>query len=107
MNKIMNIFLFIIILIFFLSTYNFYSSNINIDAKEFNRLNIDKIIDNKITNLPILNNDTYNIIEFNDGYSNEIKNDKSKEPVIIVFEPEIVEENYVKSIESDHSDEPL
>ena len=78
MNKIMNIFFFTIILIFFLSTYNFYSSNINIDAKEFNWLNIDKIIDNKITNLPILNNDTYNIIEFNDGYSNEIKNDKPR-----------------------------
>ena len=78
MNKIMNIFLFIIILIFFLSTYNFYSSNINIDAKEFNRLNINKIIETKITNLPILNNDTNNVIEFNDGYSNEIKNDKPR-----------------------------
>lgn len=74
----MNIFLFIIILIFFLSTYNFYSSNINIDAKEFNRLNINKIIDSKITNLPTLNNDTNNVIEFNDGYSNEIKNDKPR-----------------------------
>jgi len=78
MNKIMNIFLFIIILIFFLSTYNFYSSNINKDLKEFNRLNINKIIDTKITNLPILNNDTNNVIEFNDGYSNEIKNDKPR-----------------------------
>ena len=78
MNKIMNIFLFIIILIFFLSSYNFYSSNINIDAKEFNRLNINKIIETKITNLPILNNDTNNVIEFNDGYSNEIKNNKSR-----------------------------
>ena len=78
MNKIMNIFLFIIILIFFLSTYNFYSSNINIEAKEFNRLNINKIIETKITNLPILNNDTNNVIEFNDGYSNEIKNNKSR-----------------------------
>tara|TARA_E500000178_G_C16471927_1_gene509111 strand:- start:65 stop:328 length:264 start_codon:yes stop_codon:yes gene_type:complete len=78
MNKIMNIFLFIIILIFFLSTYNFYSSNINIDAKEFNRLNINKIIETKITNLPILNNDTNNVIEFNDGYSNEIKNNKPR-----------------------------
>ena len=78
MNKIMNIFLFIIILIFFLSAYNFYSSNINIDAKEFNRLNINKIIETKITNLPILNNDTNNVIEFNDGYSNEIKNDKPR-----------------------------
>ena len=74
----MNIFLFIIILIFFLSTYKFYSSNINIDAKEFNRLNINKIIDTKITNLPTLNNDTNNVIEFNDGYSNEIKNDKPR-----------------------------
>ena len=74
----MNIFLFIIILIFFLSTYNFYSSNINIDAKEFNRLNINKIIDSKITNLPTLNNDTNNVIEFNDGYSNEIKNNKPR-----------------------------
>ena len=78
MNKIMNIFLFIIILIFFLSTYNFYSSNINIEAKEFNRLNINKIIETKIINLPILNNDTNNVIEFNDGYSNEIKNDKPR-----------------------------
>ena len=78
MNKIMNIFLFIIILIFFLSTYNFYSSNINIEAKEFNRLNINKIIETKITNLPILNSDTNNVIEFNDGYSNEIKNDKPR-----------------------------
>lgn len=78
MNKIMNIFLFIIILIFFLSTYDFYSSNINLDAKEFNRLNINKIIDTKITNLPTLNNDTNNVIEFNDGYSNEIKNDKPR-----------------------------
>ena len=74
----MNIFLFIIILIFFLSTYDFYSSNINLDAKEFNRLNINKIIDTKITNLPTLNNDTNNVIEFNDGYSNEIKNDKPR-----------------------------
>ena len=78
MNKIMNIFLFIIILIFFLSTYNFYSSNINIDAKEFNRLNINKIVETKITNLPILNSDTNNVIEFNDGYSNEIKNNKPR-----------------------------
>ena len=78
MNKIMNIFLFIIILIFFLSTYNFYSTNINIDAKEFNRLNINKIIETKITNLPILNSDTNNVIEFNDGYSNEIKNNKPR-----------------------------
>ena len=76
MKKIFNIFFFILIIIFFLSTYKYYSSNKNIIEKEYNRSNIDQIIDKKITNLPILNNDTDNVIEFNDGYSNNIKNDK-------------------------------
>ena len=78
MIKIVNTIIFILILIFFLSTYKYYFSNKNIDIKEFNRQNIDQIISNKISNLPILNNDTNNVIEFNDGYSNEIKNDKPR-----------------------------
>ncbi len=78
MKKILNIFFFILIIIFFLSTYKYYSSNKNIIEKEYNRSNIDQIIDKKITNLPILNNDTDNVIEFNDGYSNNIKNDKPR-----------------------------
>ena len=76
MNKIVNIFFFLIILIFFLSIYKYYSSNKNIDSKEFNRKNIDSIINTKISNLPILNNDTNNVIIFNDGYTEEIKNNK-------------------------------
>ena len=76
MNKIVNIFFLIIILIFFLSIYKYYSSNKNIDSKEFNRKNIDSIINTKISNLPTLNNDTNNVIIFNDGYTEEIKNDK-------------------------------
>jgi len=76
MNKIVNIFFFLIILIFFLSIYKYYSSNKNIDSKEFNRKNIDSIINTKISNLPTLNNDTNNVIIFNDGYTEEIKNDK-------------------------------
>ena len=78
MNKIVNIFTFVIILIFFLSTFKYYFSKKNIDAKEFNRKNIDQIINTKILNLPILNDDTNNVIEFNDGYSNEITNDKPR-----------------------------
>ena len=78
MNKIINILLFFLTLTFFLSIYSYYSSNKTIDAKEFNRLNINKIIETKITNLPILNSDTNNVIEFNDGYSNEIKNNKPR-----------------------------
>jgi len=76
MNKIVNIFFFLIILIFFLSIYKYYSSNKNIDSKEFNRKNIDSIINTKISYLPTLNNDTNNVIIFNDGYTEEIKNDK-------------------------------
>jgi len=78
MNKIFNFFLIILILIFFFNIYNFYSSNKNLESKEFNRNNIDQIINTKISNLPILKNDTNNVIEFNDGFSNEIKNDKPR-----------------------------
>ena len=76
MSKIFNIFLSILILFFFFNIYRFYSSNKNLVSKDFNRNNIDQIINTKISNLPILKNDTDNVIEFNDGFSNEIKNDK-------------------------------
>jgi len=78
MQKVFNIFFLSIVLIFFLLTYKYYSSQKNIDTKNFNRENIDKIINQKISNLPILKNDTSNVIEFNDGYSNEIINDKPR-----------------------------
>ena len=78
MNKITNIFLFLIISFFFLNIYKYYSSNKNVNSKEFNRKNINQIINKKISNLPILKNDTNNVIIFNDGYSNELKNDKKR-----------------------------
>ena len=78
MKKIINIFILSLILVFFFLTYRYYSSNKNIEAKDFNRMNINEIINKKISNLPILNNDTSNVIEFNDGYSNKIKNDKPR-----------------------------
>ena len=78
MYKFLNIFFFIFILIFFYSTYKFYSSNKNIQAKNFKRDNINEIINTKISNLPILTNDTENVIEFNDGFSNKLKNDKPR-----------------------------
>ena len=78
MSKIFNIFLGIMILIFFFNIYIFYSSNKNLETKEFNRNNIDQIINTKISNLPVLKNDTDNVIEFNDGFSNEIKNNKPR-----------------------------
>ena len=72
-----NIFLGILILFFFFNIYSFYSSKKNVELKKFNRSNINQIINTKISNLPILKNDTDNIIEFNDGF-NEIKNDKPR-----------------------------
>ena len=75
MSKIFNIFLSILIIIFFFNIYKFYSSNKNLESKEFNRSNINQIINMKISNLPILKNDTENVIEFNDGFFNKIKNE--------------------------------
>tara|TARA_B100001059_G_scaffold235321_1_gene280561 strand:+ start:3624 stop:3887 length:264 start_codon:yes stop_codon:yes gene_type:complete len=78
MTKVINVFLFLLVLIFFSVTFSFYSSNKNIEAKNFNRNNIDKIISEKISDLPILQNDTNNVVEFNDGFSNKNKNDKPR-----------------------------
>ena len=78
MNKTLNILMFFLLIIFFLSTYKFYSSTKNIEVKNFNRTNIDQIISDKVSNLPILNNDTNNVIEFNDGFSNKIENSKTR-----------------------------
>ena len=65
-------------LIFFFITFKYYSSVKNIDEKRFIRNNIDQIINDKISNLPILSNDTSNVIEFNDGFSNNTINDKPR-----------------------------
>ena len=65
-------------MVFFFIIYKYYSSNKNIEVKDFNRNNINEIINNKISNLPVLKDDTNNVIEFNDGLSEEIKNDKPR-----------------------------
>ena len=78
MLKILNIFFFILILTFYLNVYKFYSSKKNIKIKDFTRNNIHQIINDKISNLPVLPNDTNNIIEFNDSFSNEINTTKPR-----------------------------
>ena len=77
-EKIVKFFFLILVFLFFLTVFKYYSSKKNIEIKDFNRNNINTIINNKTTNLPILENDTNNVIEFNDGFSNEIKNDKKR-----------------------------
>lgn len=78
MTKAINILFFLLVLSFFFTTYKYYSSKKNIEVKDLNRKNINEIINTKISNLPILNNDTNNVINFNDGFSNKIKDDKPR-----------------------------
>ena len=78
MHKVLNIFFSIVLLIFFWSVYNYYSSNKNINIKEFNRNNINKIINKKISNLPELPNNTKNVIEFNNSISDKTNIEKPR-----------------------------
>ena len=78
MIKILNIIMFLLIIFFILSIYSYYSSNKNIDAKSYNRKNIDQILKEKISDLPVLENDTNNIIEFNNSLKNEIEKNKKR-----------------------------
>ena len=71
MIKAFNIFMVFVIFIFILSISNYYFSKKNINSKNFNRTNIDQILKEKITDLPILFNDTNNVIEFNNSIESE------------------------------------
>ena len=64
--------------IFILSIFKYYTSNKNLDSKNFNRSNIDQILKSKINNLPILTNDTDNIIEFNNSIEEGINQEKNR-----------------------------
>ena len=78
MNKIINLFFVIIIILFFFNVYNYYSSNKNIKNINLNRSNIEEIVKTKISNIPILKNDTNNVIEFNSSFSEEIKDNQKR-----------------------------
>ncbi len=78
MIKIFNIIMFLLIIIFILSIYNYYSSNKNVDTKSYNRKNIDQILKEKIFDLPVLKNDTNNVIEFNNSLKDDIEENKKR-----------------------------
>ena len=78
MVKILNLIMFSLIIIFILSIYNYYSSNKNVDAKNYNRKNIDQILKEKIVDLPILKNDTNNVVEFNNSLKDDIEENKKR-----------------------------
>ena len=70
---IVNIIKFLIlalILSFFMTTYNYYISEKNIDIVKNNRKNKEINVQRNISNLPVLFNDTDDVIEFNSGFNN-------------------------------------
>lgn len=78
MYKILNTLMLIIIAIFMLSIYKFYSSNKNINSTKFNRNNIQKILNEKISDLPILYNDTNNVIILNNSINKGLQREKKR-----------------------------
>ncbi len=78
MFRVFNIIMLSIIIYFIFVILSYYSSNKNINAKRFNRSNIDQILKEKITDLPVLVSDTNNVIEFNNSLENEINNNKKR-----------------------------
>ena len=78
MYKVINFIFVIIIILFFFSIFKFYSSNNNVKKVNLNRNNIEDILKTKITNIPILENNTNDIIEFNSSFSKDIKNDQPR-----------------------------
>ena len=78
MYKFLNILMFFLIILFTFSIINYYSSVKNIKNKNFNQENIEKIQKSKIKNLPILRNDTNNVIEFNNSLESELKEEKKR-----------------------------
>ena len=78
MYRIFNLILLSLIITFFISVYIHYSSKKNVKSVNLNRSNIEEIINSKIKDLPKLENDTNNVIEFNSSFSKEIKDIKPR-----------------------------
>ena len=78
MHKFLNIFMTIVIIIFIFVIFDYYSSNNIISIKSYNRVNVDEILNKKIKDLPILVNDTNNVIEFNDSFEEELDKNKKR-----------------------------
>ena len=74
--KAFNTIMILLIITFLFTIFKYYSSNKNMNKKNYNRQNIEEIIKDKISNLPILLNDTNNVIEFNNSIEDNIKEKK-------------------------------
>ena len=78
LKNIFNLFLIFCSILFFIFIYKYYFSIQNITNVTNNRTNIETNLKDKSVNLPILKNDTNNVIEFNSGFNEEINETKPR-----------------------------
>lgn len=69
-KNLFSFFLFIIIIFFFYFVFSQYISENNKKKTNVDRTNIDKIISDQVQNIPLLKNDTEDIIIYNNGFNN-------------------------------------
>ncbi len=65
--KVLNFIMFLLVISFIFLIFKYYSSNKNMTEKNYNRNNIDEILKEKISDLPVFSNDTNDVIEFNNS----------------------------------------
>ena len=70
LNKVLTIFQFLIIISFFLLTNFYYFSDKNVEKINKNRVNLSSKISKSLNELPVLINDTNNIIEYQNNDTN-------------------------------------
>ena len=73
MNNIIRFVIVIIVFSFFVFSFNYYISDKNINAIKNKRENLESKILERTSVLPLLQNDTNNVIEFNSGFENSNK----------------------------------
>ena len=78
MNKIINLFMLLLVALFIITISKYYFSNKNLDSKSYNRSNIEQILKEKITDLKVLENDTNSVIEFNNSLEEETNEEKKR-----------------------------
>tara|TARA_B100000886_G_scaffold337455_1_gene298199 strand:+ start:2239 stop:2502 length:264 start_codon:yes stop_codon:yes gene_type:complete len=71
MKFFINSILTLLVIFFFIKVINFYTSERNTLLIFKNRDSFKKVIENNSVDIPVLLNDTDNIIEFNSGFQNE------------------------------------
>jgi len=68
-----SVLIFLLIFLFMFFIFSTYISEENRKEINLNRKNIYSIIENNLTTLPLLKNDTQDVIEFNSGFENDNK----------------------------------